>query len=90
MQRLTAQVYGLVQGVGYRAFVQAEAQRLGLSGYVRNCMDGSVEVVAEGEPAQLEAFLNALRRGSVGARVREIECIWSEATGEFPYFLIRR
>lgn len=89
MKRLTAQVYGVVQGVGYRAFVLSEARRLGLYGYVRNCSDGSVEVVAEGDEPSLQILLSALQRGPYGARVDYVESVFSAATGEFTGFSIR-
>ena len=90
MKRLYARVYGYVQGVGYRAFAQAEAQRLGLCGYVRNCADGTVEVVAEGEENALQLFLHALRRGPTGARVQRVDAEYAEATREWDTFTIRR
>jgi acylphosphatase len=90
MKRLYARVYGYVQGVGYRAFAQAEAQRLGLCGYVRNCADGTVEVVAEGEEDALQLFLHALRRGPTGARVQRVDADYAEATREWNAFTIRR
>lgn len=90
MKRLSVRVYGVVQGVGFRMFAQSEARRLGLSGYVCNCADGSVEAVAEGEEAMLERFLESLRRGPFGARVDRVESSYSAATGEFDGFTIRR
>ncbi|RMH09474.1 MAG: acylphosphatase [Armatimonadetes bacterium] len=89
MKRLTAQIYGIVQGVGFRAFVLSEARRLGLYGYVRNCADGSVEVVAEGGEPSLRALLDALQSGPPGARVDHVETTFSVATGEFTGFSIR-
>ncbi|GIV06527.1 MAG: acylphosphatase [Fimbriimonadales bacterium] len=89
MKRLTAQIYGIVQGVGFRAFVLSEARRLGLYGYVRNCADGSVKVVAEGEEPHLRTLIAALQRGPYGARVDQVEVTFSEATGEFLGFTIR-
>jgi acylphosphatase len=56
-------VSGIVQGVGYRFFVQREAEKLGIGGYARNLHDGRVEVLAFGSPAQLEAMKRALERG---------------------------
>lgn len=89
MKRLTARVYGVVQGVGFRAFVLSEARRLGLFGYVRNCSDGSVEVVAEGEEPCLQTLLAALQRGPYGARVDSVENAFAASTGEFTEFCIR-
>lgn len=89
MQRLRARVFGLVQGVGYRAFAQRAAQQLGLSGFVRNCADGTVEVVAEGEPTQLVQFVAILQRGPAGARVSHVETTYTSATEEYTDFEIR-
>jgi acylphosphatase len=90
MKRLYARVHGFVQGVGYRVFAQSAAQRLGLCGYVRNCMDGSVEVVAEGDEHRLHEFLHALRRGPLGARVQRVDTEYAKATREWDAFTIRR
>ncbi|MCX7924226.1 MAG: acylphosphatase [Fimbriimonadales bacterium] len=89
MKRLTARVYGAVQGVGYRAFALSEARRLGLSGYVRNCADGSVEVVAEGEEEKLQSFLERLQRGPSASHVDYVDSVYSKAKGEFESFTIR-
>ncbi|WP_372423054.1 acylphosphatase [Salinarimonas chemoclinalis] len=65
-------VTGRVQGVGYRAFAAARAAELGLRGFVRNRDDGSVESVASGTPAAVEAYLAALRGGPPGASVADL------------------
>ena len=63
-------VHGRVQGVGFRAFVEVEALRRGLEGWVRNRRDGSVEAVFAGEADSVAAMIEACRRGpSYGARV---------------------
>lgn len=64
-------VKGRVQGVGFRWYVQREATRIGLRGWVRNTEDGHVEVLAAGDPAQMEELQQALRRGTPGSRVDE-------------------
>ena len=81
--RLHAQVYGRVQGVNFRYYTQLEANRWGLTGWVSNRFDGSVEVVAEGEKADLHKLLIFLHRGSPSARVDRVQTTWAEATGEF-------
>jgi acylphosphatase len=78
MHRLHAVVHGRVQGVGFRYFVMREARALGLSGWVRNQDDGSVEVEAEGRRDPLDALVERLRRGPPGARVAGVEEAWSE------------
>ncbi len=60
MSRLRAIVRGQVQGVGFRMWAQRRARMLGISGYVRNLADGSVEVVGEGPRETLEQFLAVL------------------------------
>ena len=84
--RLHAQVYGYVQGVGFRMYVRLEAQRLGVVGWVRNRWDDSVEVVAEGDRARLDALLDGLRRGPAEAGVERVDEAWLPATGEFKQF----
>ena len=71
-----AWVYGMVQGVGFRYNTQHEARRLGLSGYARNLDDGSVEVVACGEQAQVDALITWLKAG--GPRSARVEKVLTE------------
>jgi acylphosphatase len=66
-------VHGRVQGVGYRYFVMAAAQELGLNGYARNLDDGTVEVVAVGPKSLVEDLLGSLQQGPMLAEVRHIE-----------------
>lgn len=65
-------VKGRVQGVGFRWFVHREAAELGLRGWVRNTEDGHVEVLAAGEPEDLNELQAALREGSRGSRVDQV------------------
>lgn len=73
MPVLRFQIYGLVQGVGFRDFARRSARDLGLTGYVRNLSDGSVEAVARGDDSLLRTFAERLRRGPAPARVDRIE-----------------
>ncbi|MBL6456529.1 acylphosphatase [Belnapia sp. T6] len=66
-------IEGRVQGVGYRAWMVREARRLGLSGWVRNLPDGSVEAVVAGPEPAVQALLTACRRGPILARVDHIQ-----------------
>lgn len=79
--RLTALVSGTVQGVGYRLWVQRHARDLGLVGYAENLLDGRVEVVAEGQQADLDRLLHWLRRGPPHSRVQDVQTQFSEDTG---------
>lgn len=65
-------ITGLVQGVGYRAWLQREARSRGLSGWVRNCFDGSVEAVLSGPAEAVEAMCETCRRGPRLAEVHEV------------------
>ena len=87
--RLHAQVYGRVQGVNFRYYTRLEANRWGLTGWVSNRFDGSVEVVAEGEKAALKKLLTFLHRGPPSARVDRVQADWTKATGEFARFRVR-
>jgi acylphosphatase len=62
-------VTGLVQGVAFRWRTRVRAEELGLAGWVRNLMDGSVELTCEGEPGAVDELLAWLRRGPPAARV---------------------
>jgi acylphosphatase len=87
--RFRATVGGRVQGVGYRASAAHEGRRLGVLGWVRNRMDGTVEVDAQGTQAVLETFLVYLRRGPMGARVRSLDIEWLPTASDLGPFEIR-
>lgn len=74
-------ISGLVQGVGFRFFVERAARRHAISGFVRNLRDGRVEAAAEGERAAVEAFVEDLRRGPAGAVIRSVEVQWERPEG---------
>lgn len=66
-------VKGRVQGVGFRYFTQQKATRLGIVGFVRNLVDGCVEIEAEGAVEDMEIFLGEINRGPSSARVTQVE-----------------
>ncbi len=76
---LHLRVTGRVQGVGFRWYIRAEAERLGLAGWVRNRPNGSVEVAADGPQDAREAFLAAVRRGPPSAVVAAVEALGTGA-----------
>jgi acylphosphatase len=82
-------VTGRVQGVGFRYFVQREAWRLGLRGFVRNVSRAQVEVVAEGEEKALADFVSEVGEGPPGARVENVQLSRQSPTGEFRSFEVR-
>lgn len=88
--RVHIKVTGRVQGVYYRASTVQEAQNLGLTGWVMNCPDGSVEAVAEGAKPNLEALVAWCHQGPQGARVANVHTRWENAANNFLGFTIRR
>ena len=72
-ERRRFRVSGVVQGVGYRAFVWRQARQLDLAGWVRNRFDGSVEVLAEGPPLELDRLAEILAAGPRMSRVERVE-----------------
>lgn len=87
-QRLHLHIHGRVQGVSYRANAATQARQLGLTGWVRNCADGHVELLAEGEQVVLRELLAWCHRGPRLARVERVDTLWLVATGEFAAFAI--
>ena len=88
-KRLHAIISGRVQGVGFRYFVQENAYRLNLKGWVRNRRDGTVEVEAQGSSLILEQFVQLLGQGPRSAIVSEVKTDWFPATSEFLDFRVR-
>jgi acylphosphatase len=83
-------VSGMVQGVGFRYFVVRVASRKGIVGWVRNRLDDTVEVLAEGTQAALADLLAHLRTGPENAQVADLRVAWGQPTGEFARFEVRR
>jgi acylphosphatase len=90
MPTVQLRIEGTVQGVGYRYALQREAERLGVSGWVRNRRDGSVESVAQGASKALQALEAWARRGPPAARVTRVtSSVPAEADASYPSFEIR-
>jgi acylphosphatase len=87
--RLHAFVHGLVQGVNFRWHTRQHALHLGVIGYVRNCADGSVEVVAEGKREAVQDLLNWLHEGPTHALVERVEANWKTAIEQLASFEVR-
>ena len=88
MERVEAMVSGKVQVVMYRDFARQSARALSITGEVKNLADGRVQVIAEGERANLEALIKKLKEGPVLARVDGIDVTWHVATGAYADFSI--
>ena len=82
MTRARVQVRGRVQGVFFRAETRARARSLGLAGWVRNCSDGSVEAVFEGDGERVQSMIDWCGRGPSGASVASIDVTWEEPRHE--------
>jgi acylphosphatase len=78
-----------VQGIFFRGSALERARELGLTGWVRNRLDGSVELVAEGDTAGLTAMKEWCAKGPRGAVVRKIDSIDEAESGEFSAFGVR-
>lgn len=85
LRRAHVKVAGRVQGVGFRWEVRSRASSLGLSGWVRNRADGTVEAVFEGPRDRVELLLHWCRRGPSVAYVDEIEVEWEAPAGEHGF-----
>ncbi len=89
LARLRLLVTGRVQGVYCRAATAARADALGITGYVRNLADGSVEVVAEGARKKLEQLYRWTQHGPPDANVTAVFVSWGTFRGEFAGFAVR-
>jgi acylphosphatase len=91
MQATTARfiVSGRVQGVYFRAWTREQAEGLGLSGWVRNRPDGTVEVLAQGDPQTLQRFESLLHEGPTAARVSAVERAEADEPPEHEGFHVR-
>ncbi len=85
-------VEGYVQGVGYRAFVCRWAQRLGVSGWVRNRTNGEVEAWVRGTADALDALMAEMRLGPSGSEIARLRIVEGDGNGEKPTgaFVIRK
>ena len=83
-------IYGVVQGVCFRHYTKVQAQSLGLGGWVRNCRDGSVEAVINGDETNVDTMIEWLHHGPESAHVDRVEidedCIEKPQSG---YFVVR-
>jgi acylphosphatase len=81
-------VYGRVQGVGFRYFVQHVGNCMGLCGNVRNCPDSTVEIVVEGDAGKMADFIKQVEKGPPLSRVQRVEVVDIPTTGSYRSFSI--
>lgn len=89
MKRKHVIIEGKVQGVFFRASMQRTARSLGLSGWVRNLSDGSVEAVWEGTESSVATMLDWCRQGPAGAVVKQVEVTEEPYSGNYTDFSVR-
>jgi acylphosphatase len=86
MKRVHVVFSGRVQGVGFRYSVCRIAAEYKVTGFVRNLLDGDVELIAEGEQQELFDFLHAIRNSQVGSNILKDRIGWKKSTHEFDRF----
>jgi len=90
-EKIRAHVFvsGKVQGVFYRENTRKKAEKLGVSGWVKNLRDNRVEAVFEGNKSSVEEMVNWARKGPIWAKVEAMDVVWEDCTGQFASFDIR-
>jgi len=81
-------VFGRVQGVGYRYFCYRKALSLNLNGWVKNNFDGSVSTFAEGDMTAVEGYVEELKTGCHGSKVEKMDVVWKDYSGQYVSFEI--
>jgi acylphosphatase len=87
--RLHIVIEGVVQGVFFRAGTKGKSCKLGLTGWVKNCPDGIVVAVFEGDIDKIDQIVEWCKKGPPGAVVRNTETIWEQPTGDYDSFTIK-
>jgi len=86
--RISMLINGQVQGVFFRLKTKEEADKLGLTGWVKNNSDGSVECLAQGDKDKLVQLIDWCKKGPEAAKVENVEVKWQTYSGEFHGFKI--
>ena len=86
--RMHAFVQGTVQGVGFRFFIYQTGLNLKLNGWVRNRINGNVEILAEGSREKLDILLKETRRGPQMAQIDKVDVEWQKSRNDLPPFTI--
>lgn len=87
-KQIVLKIHGKVQGVFFRATSQIEARELNLFGSVRNEMDGTIKIIAEGEDKDLKKFIEWCKYGPDHAEVEKVDVEWMESTNKFIDFKV--
>ena len=89
MKQVHLLISGFVQGIGYRSWVRSRARSLGLTGWINNLENGSVETVFQGEEEKIKEMIKLCKEGPPMAEVENIEIQWDQINGEFKDFQVR-
>jgi acylphosphatase len=81
-------ISGRVQGVFFRVETQRAAERIGVSGWVRNLPDGNVEALFEGPRKRVDTAIQWAHQGPPASKVSDVQVFWEEYTGEYEHFRI--
>ena len=87
-QRAKITIIGMVQGVGFRYFTHKEANKLSLTGFVKNQYDGNVYCEVEGERGLIEEFIKIIRIGPPWAKISSVHVEWDKYKGDFTTFRV--
>lgn len=82
-------IFGFVQGVGFRKFVEKEARKLGLVGWVRNLPEGTVEAEVAGPQEKVEQLIEECKKGPFLSEVKAVEVEWEEKDFDYTEFVLR-
>ena len=88
-KRVELKIHGKVQGVFFRDSTRNKARELNLSGYVKNKLDGTVEIVAEGQKEMLQRLVGWCKEHPGYSKVEKVEVKWAEGAGKFADFIVR-
>ncbi len=89
VRRVRLKVWGIVQGVGFRFFVERVASELNLKGFVRNDPEGTVTIEAEGREEALQKFVGLCKRGPRSAKIEKIDITWEDKIKGYKDFSVR-
>jgi acylphosphatase len=83
-------ITGSVQGIGYRQFVKQNARKLGLTGWVKNLANGSVEAVVQGNKEVINQLISLCRKGPFLSEVKDVQISWDDTDTMFSDFVVLR
>ena len=89
MKQCRILIFGFVQGVGFRHFIRSKAGKLGLTGWVKNLPDGTVEAVIQGDKNSIENLIDLCKKGPFLSEVEEVEVRWDKTIDKFKEFVVR-